>query len=51
MSNKQCKNNKFRKLPNDKFECNKCSQTSDKKDKVCKPEKNKLKKTGQKVHA
>jgi len=50
MSNKQCKKNKFHKIPDDKFTCDKCSQTSNKKDKLCKPGKNKLKKSGQKIH-
>jgi hypothetical protein len=41
MSNKRCKKNKFHKQADDKFMCGKCYQTADKKDKLCKADKNK----------
>lgn len=38
MPKKQCKKDKFHKLPEDKYQCQKCYQTAKSKEKLCKPE-------------
>lgn len=39
MPKKLCKKDKHQRSEKDKFECKSCKQTSDSKEKLCKPEK------------